>query len=233
MPEVVVHRTILYTVPVTASPGRILKEITQLRGDLNLCGNGIGGWLAREPVPCRIPHPRRLIGSGRSKRIDPQGRATVVGYRHDELAIGTGAPRVLSRDCHDFTSCGYLTMRGEMALRFSSQDGYGVAAALGDRNIHGVFFRELAHRNEVWADRNGTHFNFREKGSREHAFAGVFERLITLRCKGVKIRLVKGKRTTPLYGIARDQIVETVAVKVRGLAIERGALAARHMLDTR
>src|SRR4051812_6149485 len=31
VPEVVVHRTILYTVPVTASPGRILKEITQLR----------------------------------------------------------------------------------------------------------------------------------------------------------------------------------------------------------
>lgn len=34
-PAVVVHRTVLYTVPVTLSPGRILKEIAQLRATLN------------------------------------------------------------------------------------------------------------------------------------------------------------------------------------------------------
>ena len=35
VPEVVVHRTVLYTVPVTSSPGRILREIVQLRVTLN------------------------------------------------------------------------------------------------------------------------------------------------------------------------------------------------------
>jgi len=56
VPGTMGHRTVLYTVPVTASPGRVLKEIHQLRADLNYV------LMAMEPVPAGekpVAHPHR------------------------------------------------------------------------------------------------------------------------------------------------------------------------------